>query len=282
MKWLAMAGAACLLASSTASAEVQVSMHDGLVTVIAKDATVRQIVAEWARVGQAKVVNAERIPGGPVTLELVDVPEAQVLDTLLRSAAGYLAAPRAVLASNLSRYDRVVVMPTSSAPRAAASAPAPTFQQPQFPQPPNDDEPEEARPNPNGVPPNPNMPFPNPRGAAFNNFPQQQPQPQVVPPQPQVPQVPFGVPGQVPGQVPPAQQPANGQQPVTYPATPFVPAGGVSVPGMVAPAPQPQPGQVVQPGQQIQPGQPLQPGQQIQPGQIVPPQPGQPRRPDGK
>ena len=40
-----------------ARADVRVSMHDGLVTIVAKDATVRQILAEWARVGRATIVN---------------------------------------------------------------------------------------------------------------------------------------------------------------------------------------------------------------------------------
>src|SRR5262245_59562132 len=133
MKLLTSIVAAGVLTAASASAEVRVTMHDGLVTVIAKDATLRQIITEWARVGQTKVVNAERIPGGPLTLELVNVPEVQALDTLLRSVAGYLAAPRAELASNLSQFDRVVVMPTSTAPRSQPVAQAPTFQQPQFP-----------------------------------------------------------------------------------------------------------------------------------------------------
>ena len=73
------AAAAFVLASANAFAEVKVTIHDGLVSVSAKDATVRQIIAEWARVGQAKVVNAERLPGGPTTIELTDVPEGQRL-----------------------------------------------------------------------------------------------------------------------------------------------------------------------------------------------------------
>ena len=263
MKYLAFV-AGCLLACSTASAEVQVTIHDGLVTVIAKDATVRQIIAEWARVGQAKVVNGERIPGGPVTLELVNLPESQVLETLLRSAAGYLAAPRETVASNLSLFDRIVIMPTSNPPRTASAAPPPAFPQPQFAQPPNDDDGDDERPNAN---------LPNRRGA-FNPV----PQPQAVPaPQAAVPTpTPFGVPGQVPSvppmpTVPTVPQMMEGQQPTpTYPSTPTAPYGGVAVPGMVAPPPTPQPGQVVQPGQ---PGQPVQPGQVLQPGQVI--QPGQ-------
>src|SRR2546422_4726400 len=113
-----------VLTASTAFAEVKVSMQDGRVSIVAKDATVRQILTEWARVGQTKVVNVERIPGGPLTLELSNVPEAQALDVLLRSVSGYMAAPRGAAIANLSVFDRIIVMPTVAAPRAAASAAA--------------------------------------------------------------------------------------------------------------------------------------------------------------
>ena len=242
MKLLTSIVAAGVLSAASASAEVRVTMHDGLVTVIAKDATVRQIIAEWARVGQAKVVNAERIPGGPVTLELVNVPEVQALDTLLRAVAGYLAAPRADLASNLSRFDRIVVMPTSTAPRSQPVAQAaPTFQQPQFP-PPVEEEVDDARPNAN-------MPTPRP---VFGRF----PAPQVINPQ-------TGLPVAGPND-PVAAAPAAVQQQPVYPATPTAPFGGVAVPGMVAPAPaQPNvPGQIAPPQPQPQP----QPGQTRRPG----------------
>src|SRR5215471_7656485 len=115
MKLLTCAVAALFVTASSAFAEVNVSINEkGLVTVVAKDATVRQIIAEWARVGQAKVVNAERLPGGPITIELTNMPEGMVLDTLLRGAAGYLAAPRPALQAGLSTFDRVIIMPTSS------------------------------------------------------------------------------------------------------------------------------------------------------------------------
>jgi len=236
--------AALLFTASAASAEVKVTIHDGLVTVVAKDATIRQIIAEWARVGQAKVVNAERLPGGPISLELTNMPEGMALDTLLRGAAGYVAAPRPQMVAGLSLFDRVIVMPTSSAPRnAAAAPPPPVFQQPQFQQP-NvvDDDQDDDRPQPNVQ-----MPAPNPRGPVFNTFPQQ---PQVINPQTGQP---VAMPPQFQNQVPQPQQ----QQPMTTPgATPF---GGVSVPGMIAPTPQQQPGVV---------GAPQQPGQVRRPGGV--------------
>src|SRR5258708_2013069 len=131
---LAVGVQALLLSSSSASAEVALTIQDGRVTLVAKDATLRQILTEWARVGQTKIVNAERVPGGPLTLQLTNVPEEQALETLLRPLSGYVAAPRAAGGANLSRFDRILVMPTPAAPPPAVSASA-TTSPPMYPQP---------------------------------------------------------------------------------------------------------------------------------------------------
>ena len=112
----------CLAFGSAASAEVHLTIQDGRVSLVAKDATLRQILAEWARVGQTRIVNGDRVPGGPVTLQLTNVSEEQALDTLLRSLTGYVAAPRPTMAANLSRFDRIVVMPTIAAAAVPAAA----------------------------------------------------------------------------------------------------------------------------------------------------------------
>src|SRR5438132_9950450 len=106
-KALALAAAVCLGISAPASAEVRLTIQDGRVSLVAKDATLRQILAEWARIGQTRIVNGDRVPGGPVTLQLTNVSEEQALDTLLRSLTGYVAAPRPTMAANLSRFDRI-------------------------------------------------------------------------------------------------------------------------------------------------------------------------------
>ena len=80
----------------------------------AKDATVRQILTEWARVGQTRIINVDRVAGPPLSIELTNVPEAQALDTLLRTVSGYLAAPRPVTMPNASAYDRIFILPTST------------------------------------------------------------------------------------------------------------------------------------------------------------------------
>jgi hypothetical protein len=127
MKTLIFVFAASLLAAQPAFADLRLTLKDGRVSIVAKDVTVRQILTEWMRVGQTRIVNVDRIPGGPVTLELNNVTETQALDVLLRPLSGYIAAPRAVAAANLSDFDRIIVMPSLATARPAltASAPAP-------------------------------------------------------------------------------------------------------------------------------------------------------------
>ena len=54
----------------------------------------------------------KRITGAPLTMKLIDVTEAQALETILRSVAGYMAAPRDT-GTGPSRYDRILVMATT-------------------------------------------------------------------------------------------------------------------------------------------------------------------------
>jgi hypothetical protein len=227
-----------------ASAEVQLAIRDGRVTLVATDATVRQILTEWARVGQTKIVNVERIPGGPVSLQLTDVPESEALDLLLRSVTGYMAARRPIAAANLSRYDRIFVLPTAAVARVPTAAAAPpVFQQPFSPalqRPPGEQDGGDDGPS---IAP--------PRGPLFPTF--QSPQPgSVAPgqvfigPEGGAQRVFIGPQGEQPHVTtpPPAGQPS---------ITPFPGAVGTPRPGMVTPAP---PGPGGQPGQPVQPGQP--------------------------
>ncbi len=108
-----LAGALLTAAAPAQGGEVKVAFSNGLVTIVATDASPRQIMAEWAKLGQVRITNLERLAGGPVTLQLKDVPEAQALETLLRGSAGYVAAPRAAAnqPADVSRYDRILLMP---------------------------------------------------------------------------------------------------------------------------------------------------------------------------
>src|SRR5207247_10066632 len=84
-----------LAVGSTVLADVQLSIRDGRISIVARDATVSQILAEWATVGQIQIVNGEKIPRDPITIEPENVSEEQALDVGLRAASGCIDAPRA-------------------------------------------------------------------------------------------------------------------------------------------------------------------------------------------
>ena len=69
--------------TTAATANATVTIHDGLATVVARNATVAEVLAEWSRVGGTAIVNGEKMSTQHVTLELIDVPEKQALDTVL-------------------------------------------------------------------------------------------------------------------------------------------------------------------------------------------------------
>ena len=145
-------------------------MQDGRVTLIADNVPLRQILQEWARIGQAKIVNGEKLSGPAITLQLIDVSEREALDILLRSASGYIAAPRPVALAGAAMYDRVTIMATSRPPAATANNVAPpTFQRPPMPVDVDDEPINVAMPQPMGIPVNgqfPGMPPPGVRRLA--------------------------------------------------------------------------------------------------------------------
>jgi hypothetical protein len=183
--------AACVGSASAAFAgELKLSIANGRATLIATDVPVRQILAEWSRIGETKIVNGEKVIGPNLTLELVDRPEREVLDAVLRTAAGYVAAPRSAMAGNLSVFDRILILPTSQAPAfSPTTTSTPAFTRPPAPVVPEDDPVEQPNvvppgtvnmPRPPGVPPPPPpqaMPTP---GATQQ--PQTLPRPGMLPP----------------------------------------------------------------------------------------------------
>lgn len=249
-----------LLAPARSDAQqLKLEINDGRVTLEAQNTSVRQILAEWSRVGGAKIVNAEKVTGAPVTLQLRGVPERQALDTILRGVSGYMLAARRDGNTGVSAFDRILILPTSSAPRGGAPAnaglngggrpmpmPMPAAVQAEPVEPEQElvedadtvdadaDEPEadgdaeaEAEEEEVVQPPQPGM---NPRFQRAPNF----PNPMGGQVQPFVTQ-----PG--PGQ--PVNVPDEDGQPAT--ATPgFVaPVGGSAVPGVITPVPQQDPQQ---------------------------------------
>ena len=106
--------------------QVKLQISDGRVTLDAVNATARQILAEWARIGGTNIVGADKVTGGGLTLKFVGMPERQALDIILRNVAGFIAAPRqAQAAAGASTYDRILIMATSANAAQASSGPRP-------------------------------------------------------------------------------------------------------------------------------------------------------------
>jgi hypothetical protein len=205
-------------ASPALAGEVKVTLNQGLVTIIADEAPISRILAEWARVGQTKIVNGDKMMT-VVSLQLVDMPERKALDILLRSASGYMAAERPSPVAGGSAFDRIMILPYSRPPAASAlpaTSPMPqTFGSPQprpfTPQPDVDDQPVmppgmNQQPQPTGQQTSPLPGMLSPTGTKPNGPQQQQtlPRPGFLPVPPGTPQqpVPFGspaVPGKPPG-----------------------------------------------------------------------------------
>jgi hypothetical protein len=118
----AAAGLVALTGSAAFAQQVQLTIKDGRVTLKAENASVRQILDEWTRVGQTRIVNAEKVTGPPLTITLVDVPERDALDTVMRQAAGYAVVERTADVPNASMFDRILVMGRTTPVTQTASA----------------------------------------------------------------------------------------------------------------------------------------------------------------
>src|SRR6476660_187669 len=139
-------------ASLAAAGDLKLTLSNGRVTLIAQDVPLRQILDEWSRLGKTTIVNGDKLMGPPLTLQLIDRPEREVLDLLLRSASGYIASQRPANVADASMFDRVMILPVSRGPvGVAAKTPTPFNNRPvtmqQMPMPmPDDDNPNVEQP----------------------------------------------------------------------------------------------------------------------------------------
>ena len=212
------------------AAQLELRIGQGRVSIVAEDATVGEILEAWARIGETRIVNGDRVPGGLVTLHLDNLSEQEALDILLQKAAGFIAVPRSAPVETQSRYDRILILPTSSAPPAPRpAARAPVFLPPQSEAP-------VAMPPPGGAP------VIGPDGRPL-------PDDQETTPDPARPLPPYQTGTSPPVDYVPVPVAPAGDQPDApdapdapgAPVTPApAPAVGSPVPGMVVPAPRPE------------------------------------------
>ncbi len=105
----------------------------GNVSVVAQHVTIREILAEWGRKGGTQIVNADRLAGGPIVIpmQFENRPELEVVEALLRQAAGVSVVPRRLGVPGASRFESIYILATSAAvaapssPYATSSAPQP-------------------------------------------------------------------------------------------------------------------------------------------------------------
>jgi hypothetical protein len=122
-----------VLAQTPTERKLEISFPaDGLVTLVAQNVTLREIFAEWTRQTGAAFTNAEKLAGEPQTVQYENQPEAAVIDSLLRSAAGYFVAPQRGGPVMSSRIAMVYIIPTSrgTASTGFSSSPATAFAPP--------------------------------------------------------------------------------------------------------------------------------------------------------
>ena len=199
--------------SFAAPGELKLSISNGLVTIVADQVPVSRIMSEWARVGQTRIVNGEKL-FMMVSLEVIDWPEKKALDLVLRSASGYMVAERPSAAAGASAFDRIMILPFSKGPvntMPAATTPAPFAPRPMPQQENIDDEqnvvqqPMQQQPQTQtmpGMPPQPQNVPGQPQQVPNPNAPTTLPRPGMLPqPGPQQP-VPFGTPPGVPPKPP--------------------------------------------------------------------------------
>jgi hypothetical protein len=125
-------GLACLAGSGTAAAQGErkllLSFSQGNVTLIAKNVTLREILAEWTRQGGCQFVNADKIAGGVLApLQFENEPELSVLSTLLAPVSGYIVGGRRAGTLGASQFEAVYIVasshPTSSPYSGSNSGP---------------------------------------------------------------------------------------------------------------------------------------------------------------
>jgi hypothetical protein len=139
-------------AQSPASAERKLLLsfdRNGLVTLVAQNVTVREILAEWARQGGTQMQNADKLTGAPITVQFDGQPESVVLESLLRGTAGYILYPRMEGAGGASIWQSVSILPTSH-PTQLYSSPSSSPQIAPVVQTMPDDEIPPVTPTPNG------------------------------------------------------------------------------------------------------------------------------------
>jgi hypothetical protein len=123
---------AALLATATVSTQapgprqLEITFdQQGHVTLVANNVTLREILAEWGRRGGTRIINLEKLAGGPIEypMRFENAAEMEVMQSLLRGVAGKVYVPRVLGTPGASRLEIVHLTPVSNASGAYVPAP---------------------------------------------------------------------------------------------------------------------------------------------------------------
>jgi hypothetical protein len=142
----------------------------GLVSLSATNVSLRAILDEWKDKGGTKFNGAETLPAAPMTVQYDHRPEIEVMNSLLRTAAGVVVAPRdQIAATGASDIGIVFILATSTPTSSSYSTPTYTAPPPQYSTTGSpDQEIQPVAPGRGAEPPQPSAPLPPPRPAGVS------------------------------------------------------------------------------------------------------------------
>ena len=105
---------------------------NGVVSLSATNASVRDILNEWRRKGGTQFDGVDRLMGPAVTLQFDHRSETEVMTSLLRNASGFVIGPRSGQSTGPSSFEVVYVLASSTATSSGFS-PAPSYVPPPQP-----------------------------------------------------------------------------------------------------------------------------------------------------
>ena len=114
-------------AAASTERKLDLAFENGKVTLVAKNVTLQEILAEWTRKGGCPFPGADKIVGGKLPpLQYEHQPELTVLQSLLRSLSGYVPVPRRVGNPGASSFEAVYVLasskPTTTVPMSSGTS----------------------------------------------------------------------------------------------------------------------------------------------------------------
>jgi hypothetical protein len=112
--------------------KLELTFDRGTVALDAVNVSVRDVLNEWQRQSGCQFVNADKLPGSPLTLQFpAGTPQLMVLDSLLRGLGtantgyGYIVGPRDVDGAAEAACGAVYILPTSRPTTSASYTPPP-------------------------------------------------------------------------------------------------------------------------------------------------------------